>query len=149
MMKENEMGTSTTERKTACSMGSVARIGIGVLAIAALGGALAGCGGGDGGGGGGGGGCADGQVSASWDVVGGCFAGDYVVIRVDDDTMTQDYDCDLGGGTTPPVEGGVIHAVDLTLFDVNNNPLEVSPAVNVTVPCGGVGSTPTYDFNPG
>ena len=120
------------------------------VTVLALGGVFEGCGGG---GGDGGGACADGQVQAFWDVmqngaVVSCLPGDTVVVRVDDNSMTQPFACSAGQGVTPPVVGGVHHSVDLTLFDGSGNVLEQSPAVDVPVPCGGIGATPVYDFTP-
>jgi len=121
--------------------GSVSFAGLGVLAALALGGTLQGCGGG-------GGGCS-GAVSVTWDFVpgsGGCFQGDYVVVRVDDNTMTMQYDCTAGSVVTPAVEGGVTHTVDLTLFDATNTVIDQPPAQSIFVPCGQAPATQPFDF---
>ena len=116
---------------------------LGVVAVAT---GLSGCGGG---GGGGPAVCVDGQIQTSWDFVqGGCLPGDQVTVRVDDNSMLKTVDCVAGVALTPPVQGGVTHTVDLTLFDANNNPVEQSPAISIFVDCGTVVSTPIYDFNP-
>ncbi|HSZ80856.1 MAG TPA: hypothetical protein VLA14_01170 [Polyangia bacterium] len=118
-------------------------VAIGAVAAAGL---LQGCGGG----GGGGGACGDGAIQVSWDFTAGstgCFAGDQVTVRVDDNSMLVNFDCAAGNGTTPDVEGGVTHTVDLTLFDSGGQVVAgPSPAALVTVPCGGVVSAGIYDF---
>jgi hypothetical protein len=122
-------------------LGSGFRAGLGVGVAIVLGGTLAGCGGG--------GGSCSGAIAASWDFTqgsGGCFAGDQVVIRVDDNSMTVPFDCAAGGGVTPPVQGGVTHSVDLTLFDVNNTVVDQSPPLSIFVPCGQTAATPIFDF---
>jgi hypothetical protein len=125
--------------------GAVSRAGLGVVAAVVLGG-LAGCGGGSappppp---------CADGVITAQWDFLPGfdCQAGDRVTIRVDDNSMLRTVPCTDFSVTTPPVAGGVTHTVDLTLFDGASNVVEQSPAISVSVDCGGTSTTPVYDFS--
>src|SRR5580658_217852 len=117
--------------------GGLLVVAIGAVAAAGL---LQGCGGG---GGGGGGACDDGAISTSWDLIQGgqqvsCLPDDTVVVRVDDNTMTQPFDCSLMAGTTPSVEGGVNHTVDLTLFDGGGNVLSQTSPLTIFVPCGTV-----------
>ncbi|HVU52732.1 MAG TPA: hypothetical protein VHL80_18755 [Polyangia bacterium] len=122
--------TAMFRKRWAAGLFSRARLG--VLAIA-LGGALAGCGGG----GGGGAVCAA-PISVTWDFLPGtgCQPGDSVTVRVDDNTMLHNVPCTDFGAETPAVEGGVTHAVDLTLFDGAGNPIENSGAIQVPVGCG-------------
>jgi hypothetical protein len=119
---------------------------VALVAVAAAG-LMQGCGGG---GGGGGGTCGDGAIQVSWDFTAGstgCFAGDQVTVRVDDNSMLVNFDCAAGGGTTPDVQGGVTHTVDLTLFDSDGHVVAgPSPAEPLTVPCGSAVSAGTYDF---
>jgi hypothetical protein len=120
-------------------------VALGAIAVAGL---MQGCGGG---GGGGGPVCDDGAISTSWDLVQNgqqvaCLQDDTVVVRVDDNTMTQPFDCSLMAGTTPPVEGGVSHTVDLTLFDGGGNKLSQTSPLTILVPCGTVATTPIADL---
>ncbi|HTA21624.1 MAG TPA: hypothetical protein VK989_20165 [Polyangia bacterium] len=129
------------------------RIGKGALSASALGLAMLaalgiGCGGG--------GGapppasCPNGAIQVSWDFTAGstgCFAGDQVTVRVDDNSMLADFDCAAGGGIASGVEGGITHTVDLTLFDSAGSVVAgPSPAEAVAVPCGSTVSAGTYDF---
>ena len=135
------MSMSTVSKKR-WVMGGIACSGGAILAVALLGGSLQGCGGSS---------CATGTIQVSWDFKAGatgCLAGDQVGIRVDDNSMVIYAPCTDGGATTPAVEGGVTHTLDLTLFDANNNVVEQSTAVPVSVPCGGGNvSAGTYDFS--
>ncbi len=117
-------------------LGSVLAGGVAVLGLVGLGGSLPGCGGSS---------CDDGVIQASWDTS-VCLAGDYVVVRVDDNTMQAQFDCVLGGGTTPGVAPGETHSVDLRLFDVDDNLVDSSPAISVFVGCGSAAPTPIYHF---
>ncbi|HEX4406225.1 MAG TPA: hypothetical protein VH560_15410 [Polyangia bacterium] len=112
-----------------------------VLASAAL---FTGCGGG------GGGACGPGAIQVSWDFTAGssgCFAGDQVTVRVDDNSMLADFDCATGTGIASGVEGGITHTVDLTLFDSGGAVVAgPSPVESVTVPCGSTVSAGIYDF---
>jgi hypothetical protein len=143
MTKESQMRASAGQSQPFWKNGSL--LCGGLLAVVVLGSSLLGCGGGNGGGTI----CDDGRVQASWDVVGGCFPGDIVVIRVDgDNSSDRSFDCNAGVGNSVSVEGGFNHVVDLTLFDATDAPVEQSPALSIFVPCGTVASTPIYDFNP-
>lgn len=134
------MGTSNGSKKRGTGL-RAGLVALGVVTVAGL----SGCGGG----GGGGGVCADGFIQTSWDFAqGGCLPGDQVVVRVDDNSMLATFACTDGGGTTPSVQGGVVHTVDLTLFDANSNVVEQSQAINVRVPCGTTVATTTYVFSP-
>ncbi len=90
------------------------------------------------------------NVAAEWIVTENgalvsCLPGDEVDINVD--SMRATFACSDGAGTTPDLEGGINHAISLTLFDPAGVVLSQTPTMSVFVPCDSITDIGQVEFS--
>lgn len=96
--------------------------------------------------------CAPGNVQGRWyltenELPVSCAPGDEVDLIVDGLAVDPPFQCSALSGISPPVTGGVNHAVSLKLFDANDVLLSETGIMSLFVPCGTVQPTPQVNFS--